>query len=71
MKNNPHGNWRIEDIKKLVNEYGFEFQPPSGGGSHYKLSHPKLREIQTVPFHRPIKPYYIKQILSLIEEVED
>jgi len=70
MKNNPQGNWRIEDIKKLVDAYGFEFHPPSGGGSHYKLSHPKLQDIQTVPFNRPVKSYYIKQIIILIEEVE-
>lgn len=71
MENNPQGDWRIEDIKKLVNAYGFEFHPPSGGGSHYKLSHKKLKDIQTVPFNRPIRQIYIKKVLNLIEEVED
>jgi hypothetical protein len=41
--------------------------PPSGGGSHYKLSHPASQDILTIPRARPIKPVYIHKLVKLVE----
>ncbi len=45
--------------------------PPSGGGSHYKVSPPSRRAILTVPFRKPIKPVYIRKLVRFIEAVGD
>jgi hypothetical protein len=47
------------------------FDPPTGGGSHYKVSHPSMARIVTVPFRRPIKPIYIRLVVRFIDEVHD
>ncbi len=69
MRNNPAGDWRIEDVKKLCNDYsrfGVRCAPPSGG-SHYKVSCSRLREILTIPARRPIKPVYIRKLVAFID----
>ena len=68
MQNNPK-DWRIEDVEKLARAYGFAWE--EGKGSHKNFYHKKLRNILTIPCKRPIKPTYIKQLLELIEEIEE
>jgi antitoxin HicB len=46
---NPKGDWTIGNIERICHEYGMSCRPPSGGGSHYKISHPNVRDILTVP----------------------
>jgi hypothetical protein len=70
MKNNPRGNWGIEDIEAVCRKHGIRCNPPSGGGSHYKISHPTRREILTIPARRPIKPVYIKKLVKFIQAVQ-
>ena len=41
----------------------------SGGGSHYKVSHPSRWDIVTVPANRPIKPFYIKKLVAFLDGV--
>jgi hypothetical protein len=69
MRGNPQGDWTIKDVQKVCRENGLTCQPPTGGGSHYKVSHPRIAYIQTVPFKRPIKPVYIKRVVSFIMAV--
>ena len=68
MKNNPHGDWRIEDVEKLASAYGFSWN--EGKGSHKNFYHQNLPHILTIPCKRPIKPLYIKKLLELIEQIE-
>jgi len=42
-----------------------------GGGSHYKIAHPRLARKLTVSFKRPIKPANIKQLVALADEAEN
>ena len=42
--------------------------PPTGGGSHYKVSGPSSGQILTIPFNRPIKPVYIRALVRMIDE---
>ena len=51
MRTNPRAAWRIEDIKVVCEQFGISCSPPRGGSSHYIISHPKMREILTVPFN--------------------
>jgi hypothetical protein len=69
MRANPRADWRIEDIKFVCGEFSISCSPPRGGSSHYKISHPRMREILTVPFKRPIKPVYIRRLIQFIDTV--
>ena len=69
MRSNPRANWKIGDVEALCREYGVYCQPPRGGGSHYKIAHPTLPEKLTIPFRRPIKPTYIRDLVDFIDHV--
>lgn len=70
MRANPQGDWTIADVSAICREYGVTCEAPRGGSSHYKVSHPSQPEILTVPFKRPIKPVYIRKLVSFIDAVE-
>ena len=69
MRRNPQGNWTIKDVEKVCAEYGVSCAPPTGGGSHYKVTHRRITHIQTIPFKRPIKPVYIRRLVLFLEVV--
>jgi len=71
MRANPVSGWRIADVEKVCRTFGVRCAPPSGGGSHYKISHASQREILTVPFRRPIKAIYIRKLVRFIVAVRD
>lgn len=67
MRTNPSGDWTIGDIAALCDQTGVQFIPPSRG-SHYKVSSPVLYGHLTIPSKRPIKAFYIKNLVSMIDE---
>ena len=69
MRRNPAGDWRLADISALCREYGIDCDPPRGGGSHYKISHPGMAEIITVPSRRPIKAVYVRKVIRFVDRV--
>ena len=69
MRNNPRGNWRIEDVEGVCREYGVLCSAPRGGGSHYKVAHPRMAEKLTIPYKRPIKAVYIRKLVAFIDAV--
>lgn len=66
MAANPRKDWKIKDVEKLCAEVDLELLPPRNG-SHYKVSSPHLRDILTIPARRPIKPVYIRDLVSYAE----
>lgn len=70
MRNNPKGNWTIQDVEAVCADQGLICTPP-GGGSHYKVSYPGQAEVLTIPAHRPIKPISIRKLMALIDRVKD
>jgi len=69
MRRNPRGDWRIEDVSALCREFGVLCEPARGGGSHYKVAHPRMAEKLTMPFKRPIKAVYIRQLVAFIDKL--
>ena len=67
MQRNPVGDWTMRDVERVCRKHGLTCSAPTGGGSHYKISHPASREILTVPARRPIKPIYIRRLVRMIE----
>ena len=68
MRQNPK-DWRIEDVETIAHRHGSTRL--AAKGSHTKFSHDRLPEILTIPIRRPIKPIYIKQLIALIEKLEE
>ena len=67
MRNNPRGDWRIEDVEAVCREYGVLCAPARGGGSHYKVAHSQMTGKLTIPYKRPIKPVYIRKLVAFID----
>jgi hypothetical protein len=67
MRQNPAGDWTIQDIERLCGGLGWHCLPPSGGGSHWKVTAPDDEAILTIPAKRPIKPVYIRKLLEMVD----
>lgn len=63
MRDNPKNDWQIKDIEKVCNQIGLTLDAPSHG-SHYKVFSDRLRDALTIPARRPIKPPYIRALVS-------
>jgi hypothetical protein len=69
MRRNPRADWTIADVAAVCRQYDVQCRPPSGGGSHWKVSAPLQREILTIPQRRPLKPVYIRRLVRFIDAV--
>jgi len=67
MRNNPR-DWRIEDLKILAVKFGIAYRQQ--GTSHVTFHHP-AGEVITVPAAKPIKPFYIKQFVAMLDRVAE
>ncbi len=63
MKNNPK-NIAFEDIKKLLEDVGYTCS--NSGSSHYVFRKIGSQHI-TIPFAKPIKAIYVRQVLEILE----
>ncbi len=71
MRRNPAGDWTMRDVAALCASYGLRCTPPTGGGSHWKVSHPSTAAILTIPFRRPIKPVYIRSLVRMVDATRE
>jgi len=67
MRENPR-DWSLDDLQSVSARIGIDCRKP--GGSHVTFSHPAIEEIVTVPAARPVKPFYVRQLLKMIDQVE-
>lgn len=67
MRSNPQSDWKIADVESLCREFDMYCMPVSGGGSHYKIGHAKMPTKLTIPFKRPIKAVYIKNLVRFAD----
>ncbi|MGP7796554.1 type II toxin-antitoxin system HicA family toxin [Sphingomonas sp. CLY1604] len=63
-------DWRIADIERVCDAFGIACTPPRKG-SHYKVKHPSMPLILTIPAHRPIKPVYIRELVRFVDAVRE
>ena len=64
IKNNPK-NVRFEDLKKVLEDIGYK--AINRGGSHYIFT--KDNNISLIiPYKKPVKIIYVKQVIKIIEE---
>ena len=63
-------NLRFDEIRKILESYGYTMGSPSGGSSHRTFRKTGCRPI-TVPVHEPIKRIYILMVREAVESEEN
>ena len=57
---------RFEELRRILESYGYEMRAPKGGSSHYTFRKPGCMPI-TIPQHEPIKKVYIQMVKEVVE----
>lgn len=60
---------RFEELRKVLENYGYEMNAPGSGSSHYtfrKKGYPPI----TIPKHEPIKKVYVEMVKQVVESEE-
>jgi len=57
---------RFDELRKVLESYGYEMVAPRGGSSHYTFRKPGCQPI-TIPKHEPIKKVYLEMIKQVVE----
>lgn len=60
-------NTRFNELKKVLESYGYEMNAPKSGSSHYTFRKPGKNPI-TIPKHEPIKKIYVEMVREVVEE---
>lgn len=58
---------RFDELKKVLESYGYEMNAPKNGSSHYTFRKPGKNPI-TIPKHEPIKKIYVEMVREVVEE---
>jgi len=61
---------RFDELRKILESYGYEMKAPKGGSSHYTFRKPGCNPI-TIPKHEPIKKVYVEMVKQIVESEED
>ena len=57
---------RFNELKKILESYGYTMYATKGGSSHYTFRKAGRNPI-TIPKHEPIKTVYVKMVKEVIE----
>lgn len=57
---------RFEELRKVLESYGYVMNAPRSGSSHYTFRKSGNRPI-TIPKHEPIKKVYVEMVRLIIE----
>lgn len=60
---------RFQELKKILESYGYTMHIPGGGSSHYVFRKPGYEPI-TIPKREPMKKIYIKIVRAVVEREE-
>lgn len=58
---------RFEELRKVLESYGYQMKQPKGGSSHCVFRKQGHRPI-TIPRHSPVKTAYVAMVRAVIEE---
>ncbi len=57
---------RFDELRKVLDSYGYEMSAPRSGSSHYIFRKKGCKPI-TVPKHEPIKKVYVEMVKQIVE----
>ena len=63
-------NMRFEELRKILEYYGYHMSGPSSGSSHKTFRKAGCMPI-TIPMHDPIKRAYVEMVKNVVESEED
>ena len=58
---------RFQELKRVLEYYGYQMTAPSSGSSHYTFRKPGKNPI-TIPKHEPSKKIYVEMVRKIVEE---
>ena len=61
---------RFEELRKVLESYGYTMEQPHGGSSHSTFRKTGCSPI-TIPKHEPIKVTYVRMVKEIIESEEN
>lgn len=64
---NLSNDLRFDELKKVLESYGYELKGPRGGSSHYTFRKKGQHPI-TIPKKEPIKKIYVEMVKKVIED---
>ena len=59
-------NFRFDELRKVLEEYGYTMNAPRSGSSHYTFRKHGCSPI-TIPKHEPIKKVYVEMVRNVVE----
>ena len=57
---------RFDELRKVLESYGYVMNAPKGGSSHYTFRKAGCQPI-TIPKHEPIKKVYVEMVKQIVE----
>ncbi len=57
---------RFEELRKILEYYGYQMTSPKSGSSHYTFRKKGCNPI-TIPKHEPIKRIYVEMVKQVVE----
>ena len=57
---------RFDELRKVMESYGYKMNAPRSGISHYTFRKPGCQPI-TIPRHEPIKKVYVEMVKEIVE----
>jgi len=63
---NLSNNLRFDELKKVLESYGYTMHVPRSGSSHYTFRKEGCMPI-TIPKHEPIKKVYVEMVRRIVE----
>ena len=57
---------RFDELRKVMEGYGYKMNAPRSGSSHYTFRKPGCQPI-TIPRHEPIKKVYVEMVKEIVE----
>ena len=57
---------RFDELRKVLESYGYVMNVPKGGSSHYTFRKSGCMPI-TIPKHEPIKKVYVEMVRQIVE----
>ena len=57
---------RFDELRKVLESYGYEMKAPGSGSSHYTFRKLGCQPI-TIPKHEPIKKVYVELVKQIVE----
>ena len=63
-------NMRFDELKKVLEHYGYTMSGPTSGSSHKTFRKTGCYPI-TIPQHEPIKKTYVEMVRNVVESEEN